>query len=221
MTRMKTSDVFFRVSFWNKLLVLLLVFASLAAGAMETPQSPPGAALDGVKVESLETYLNPKNTQLDLGLGVWPLNPYYNGFSVEGGYSRYFSKTYSWEVLHGSYIYTVDSDLTSQLAQSFAKNPVQIERLRMVVSSNLQMVMAYGKFIFNSEYIRYFRSSLLAGPAYVDTNLNGTFGVNIGWRFDVISSGNFSWRLDIRDLYAFSIANNNNLTFALGTAYGF
>src|SRR4051794_36845015 len=61
--------------------------------------------LDGVVVEALETYRNPKTNQIGLNLGVWPFNAYYTGFSLTGAYTYFFDKTYAWEVAQGSYLY--------------------------------------------------------------------------------------------------------------------
>jgi len=176
--------------------------------------------LDGVNIDAIETYQNPKKQQIDFGLVLLPLDPYYNGFAVDLGYSHYFDKTYSWQILDVNYIYGVDKGLTSQLADTYGVNPKSIEKLTFIVSSNLEYVHAYGKFVFLKEHIRYFRSALVAGPAFVTSNKRGTVGLNLGWRFETFVNDDFSWTLQIRDIYAPSnIANN--LAFVLGTAYGF
>lgn len=176
--------------------------------------------LDGVKIEALETYQNPKRQQLDFGLLVLPLDPYYNGFGIDLGYTRYFDKTYSWQILDINYIYSVNKGLTSQLAENYNVNPTSIERLTFIVSTNLEYVIAYGKFVFLSNHIRYFRSSLVVGPAYATSNKRGTVGLNLGFRFETFVNDDFSWVFQIRDVYAPSNIDNN-LAFVLGTAYGF
>src|ERR1700744_6478206 len=70
--------------------------------------------LDGVQIDAVQSYVNPKSQQIDFGLGVWPLDAYYSGFSLDASYSYYFNKTYAWEVLHADYLYTVDKGLTSE-----------------------------------------------------------------------------------------------------------
>src|SRR6185437_7989972 len=42
--------------------------------------------IDGVYVEAVENYANPKQRQYGFDFGFWPLNPYYNGFSLDGFY---------------------------------------------------------------------------------------------------------------------------------------
>ncbi|PWU19024.1 MAG: hypothetical protein C5B49_06420, partial [Bdellovibrio sp.] len=177
--------------------------------------------LDGVKIESIETYLNPSKNHLDVGLGIWPTNPYWNGFSLEGSYLRYFSKTFAWDVVDAAYVYTVDSGLTSELASTFNREPTQIERINLVLSSNLIFTHAYGKFVFLRESLRYFRSSLYFGPSYINTNLRGTFGFGVGWRFDVYISEGSSIVFALRDLYALNVRNGNNINLFMGSSFGF
>ncbi|OFZ16218.1 MAG: hypothetical protein A2Z20_00235 [Bdellovibrionales bacterium RBG_16_40_8] len=186
---------------------------------------PPGVRpLDGVTVEAIEIYQNPKLQSVDFGLGIWPVNPYYNGFSLNAGYTRNFSKTYSWEVINGDYVFTIDKGLTSELAESFDVNPERIERINFLISSNLRYTHSYGKTIFLKEYIRYFRSAILAGPALLATqkggSMNARVGINFGWRVETFINDDFSWKFELRDTYAFG-GFGNNITLIFGSAYGF
>ena len=199
----------------------IFVSAFLARpGRAATNPTPGLQPLDGVNIEAIETYQNPKTQQIDFGLSILPLDPYYNGFAIDLGYTHYFGKTYSWQILDVDYIYSVNKGLTSQLADTYGVNPQKIERLNLIVASNFSYVHAYGKFVFAKKYIRYFRSALLVGPAYVTSNLRSTVGLNLGWRFETFVNEDFSWVLQIRDIYAPSNIDNN-LAFVLGTAYGF
>ena len=190
------------------------------AGAPPPPLPAGVQPMDGVNIEALETYLNPKRQQIDFGLAVLPIDPYYNGFGIDFAYNRYFGRTFSWQLVDVDYIYTVNKDLRSQLAEEHNVNPTTIERLTFIASSNLQYVHAYGKFVFLKEHIRYFRSSFVVGPAYAVSNKRSTVGLNIGWRFETFVNEDFSWILQFRDIYAPSNIDNN-LAFVLGTAYGF
>ncbi|MFW1123224.1 hypothetical protein ACEV8Z_24645, partial [Vibrio parahaemolyticus] len=78
--------------------------------------------LDGVSIEALETYKNPKSNQFEFGLGVWPLNPYFNGFSVDFAYNWISNRTWAF-ALRGSYMQTVDKGLTTELADSYNVDP--------------------------------------------------------------------------------------------------
>lgn len=199
---------------------------SLSAPAALENAPPPSKPLvglqplDGVNIEAVETYQNPKKQKIDFGLCVYPLDPYYNGFGIDLGYSHYYNKTFSWQILDVNYIYSVNKGLTSQLAENYNVNPTSIERLTFIVSSNIEYVIAYGKFVLLRDHIRYFRSSLYAGPAYATSNKRGTVGLSVGWRIETFVNDDFSWVLQIKDVYAPSNIDNN-LAFVLGTAYGF
>lgn len=200
--------------------MMSLVCAARCAMAQENLKLTGEKPLDGDKIQAVETYENPKTQQIFFGLGLWPLDPYYNGFSVNLTYTRYLNKTYSWDVASLDYIYTVDSGLTSQLADSYQVQPQSIERLNFVLTSDMNYTFAYGKTIFLKKYIRYFRSSLLAGPGLVITNQESAVGMDVGWRIETFVNDNFSWRVEARYLYTFG-AVRNNLAFIFGTAYAY
>ena len=189
--------------------------------AAALPAGNPGLQpLDGISIEAVETYRNPKTQQVDVGLALLPLDPYYNGFAIDLGYRRYFGKTFSWQIANLDYIYSVNKDLTSQLAEKYGVQPKRIERLQLLVSSNVEYVVAYGKFVFRKSYIRYFRSALAAGPAFAISTERSTVGLNLGFRFETFVNEDFSWTLQLRDVYAPSNIDNN-LIITLGTTYAF
>lgn len=210
-----------------RLLVILSLTLSLflhipsayAEGKAEESFGP--RPLDGVVIEALETYRNPKVNQLGLNLGVWPFNAYYTGFSLTGDYTYLFDKTYAWEVVQGTYLYTVDKNLTSQLAQNYGVNPIRIERINYALSSNILYYHSYGKFILLKEYIRYFRSAFLGGVGLVSTNFQSNVALSLGWKFEVHVNDAYSWNVDIRDLMTFSGEITNNVAFNFGAAYSF
>jgi outer membrane beta-barrel protein len=203
-----------------RLAVLLISFMSLMAHADDNKKFAE-RPLDGVTIEALETYRNPKPNSLDVGLGVWPLNPYFNGFSVDVGYNWILGKTYAFE-LRGSYIYTVDKGLVSELADTFGQDPQSvIERPNFLAAADFKYTIAYGKFIFFKDRIRYFRSQLLAGPAFISTNKESLFGGDLGWAIEAYVNEQFSWRLEIRDVIASIGSTTNNLELSVGMGYAF
>jgi len=207
--------------------ILILVLWGTQVQAAPTPPSSDKPLefkerpLDGVVIEGVETYRNTRNNTFDFGLGLWPLSPYYNSFSVDVGYTHFVSKTYAWEVLRASYIYSVDKGLTSELADSYKVQPASIERLNYVLSTNLRYVLAYGKFIFFKEHIRYFRSNLVAGPTLAITSSRSTVGGDLGINLEVYANDFFSWRFELRDTLVTVGSTTNNLAISVGTVYAF
>jgi outer membrane beta-barrel protein len=199
------------------ILCFLLPLKTFAADEKSTTERP----LDGVTIEAVETYRNPKTNQLDFGLGIWPLNPYFNAFSIDLTYNHYFNKALAWEVLHGSYMYSVDSGITSELADNYGVDPKNIERPGYFLSSNLKYTLAYGKFIFLNSNIRYFRSQVMAGPALAITNKRQSIGGDVGWVFETFVNDFFSWKFELRDTIATTGSTSNNLAISVGTGYAF
>ncbi len=201
---------------------MLLVVQLLALPHSQAAQSSfKEQPLDGVTIEALETYPNPRTSSVDFGLGIWPLSPYYNSFSVDVAYNHLFNKSYTWEVLRGSYLYSIDKGLTSELADNYKVQPKSIERLNFMISTNLKCVLAYGKFIFFKEYIRYFRAHAVAGPALAITSDRSQIGADIGLGVETFVNEYFSWRLDLRDTLVTVGSTTNNLSIGLGTVYAF
>jgi outer membrane beta-barrel protein len=197
----------------------ILLSISVQCLADDKPGEKP---LDGVNIEAVETYQNPKGNQIDVGLGFWPLNPYFNGVSLDAGYNMIFNRTYTWEIVRASYIYTVDKGLTSELADDYGVDPkTQIERPSLIVSSDFKYTIAYGKFVFFKENIRYFRSQLIGGIAEATTNKRQTFGGDVGWGFETFVNDYFSWKFELRDYMATIGSTTNNLIISLGTGYAF
>lgn len=177
--------------------------------------------LDGVTIEAVETYLNPKQDELGIGLGYLTSNPYYMGFAFNAGYTRYFNKSFAWEIINASYFFTVDRSLTNELADSFGVEPQSIERAQFLVSSNIALVHTYGKMVFLNEYIRYFRSTVLLGFGLFNTSVTSKFATNVGLRLDAFISNSFSWRIEVRDAITFTDGLDNNIVVHLGTGINF
>lgn len=176
--------------------------------------------LDGVTIEALETYRNPKQSQLTFDLSMLPFNAYYTGFGINAAYIYVLNKTWAAEMT-GAYIYSVEKGLTSELAQNHAVQPESIERIQSIVAANAIYYHSYGKFILLKEYIRYFRSGFLGGAGYVITNTTGYVAASLGWKFEVYVNDVFSWKIEVRDLITAQKGVTNNVAFSLGTAYSF
>lgn len=205
-------------SIFRGLILLFLMYVGPVLADEEKFKEHP---LDGVNMEALETYRNPAHNELDFGLGIWPVNPYFNSFSIDVGYTHLYGRTWSWEVVRASYMYNVDKGLTSTLADDYNVQPTSIERPNFILSSDIKYVLAYGKFIFFQQYIRYFRSEILGGPSFAITNQRSSIGFNVGWGFEVYVNDLFSWKVQIRDTLVTVGSTTNNLALILGTGYAF
>lgn len=216
----KLDELIYRKSLYL-FAALIFCFGTAQAAAPDLEQRFGPRPLDGVYVEALQSYSNPRHHHLGFNFGMWPIQPYYNGFSLNLAYTYYFNKDSAWEVMNFSYLYTVDTGLTAELAEVYRVDPKSIQRVNYVISSNYLMTLAYGKFIFFENNIRYFRSSLILGPALVGTNEGSNIGVTLGWGFETFVNDRVSWKFDVRDSYAIDSRHPNNLAISVGTSYGF
>ena len=173
---------------------LLIVFLSLFTPLKTFAEEGLNLAiepLDGVVIEAVDVYKNPNGHEITFGIGMFPFSSYYNGFSVNVGYSVHYSKRWAWEILNANYVYAVNSDITSQLADKYGVSPESIEKLSYLASTNLFYTFAYGKYVYSEKYLHYFRSALIFGGGYLSTNENASFTFNFGWRIDVYISNSF------------------------------
>jgi outer membrane beta-barrel protein len=178
-------------------------------------------ALDGVLIEAVENYPNPKRNELGLQLGLLPFKSYYNGFALTGDYIYYFNKTIAWEVINASYAFTVGTNLTTQLADKYGVAPNQIEQVQFLVSTNIMYVFTHGKTVFLDDLIRYFRASVIGGVGLANTNLQSEFGLNVGLRIDAYINDNFSLKLEFRDMITLTSGIDSFGVFSLGTGINF
>jgi hypothetical protein len=178
---------------------LLIAGSSFAATVPDTIDPAHPKTLDGVFVQAVETYINPNKNEIAFGVGLFPLDAYYNGFSGSLGYSHYMDNTLAWEVINVAMVFSVQKGLTSELANKYGVNPKAIEKLEFVGSTGVVYTFNYGKSVLFKKILQYSRSSLLGGLAFVKTSENSKIAAMVGFRYDGHINESFSWRLEIRD----------------------
>jgi hypothetical protein len=175
--------------------------------------------LDGVNLEAVETYAEPRTNEIELGVGIYPFDAYYYGLSLNAGFTMHFSRNFAWEIIHAQYFFGFQKNLTTELADVYSVNPTTIPELNYIVSTNGEYSFSYGKSVLFEDFIRYFRDSVLYGLGAVKTTDTTSFAVNVGLKVEMFTTENFSWQFEARDSLAFS--GNNYLTFILGTGLSF
>jgi outer membrane beta-barrel protein len=206
--------------FNHKLLGAAACLSLLNTEAAYAERSKPGS-LDGVTVFSVENHLNRGKNQVNLGYSIFPLDPYYTGFDINGAYSYFFTDNLGWEVLRYHYIFTAEKDLRRQLADESALNPKAIDRLKNVISSSLLYTIAYGKQIFLDEYYFYHRIIAILGAGRMDTIDHSNYTIVTGLRADFAIDERFSWTFEGRYHVSFGDEQDNQLAFMMGGAYNF
>lgn len=181
-----------------------IIFASFFMMQTSAFAASQTKRMDGVTIEAVESYLNDDPHRFDLGIGIFPFNPYYNGFSLSTSYSYYFLKDFAWEVLHYDYVHSIKTDTTSELAEEYGVNPEKIEKLESILSTNAKYVFAYGKLLFANRFIRYFRVSALSGFGIVNTSERTGQAVSFGLQLELYVNDFLSWEFEHRNVYDFS-----------------
>ncbi len=199
---------------------------SLPLNDPETPMPSPLAkpedrdrqTMDGVSLHAVENMFFPGANELDLGMGLSPFNAYYTAIGIYGGYNYYFSEDLGWEILHGGYTLDVQNSLLQYLAATYNATISSFESLNFFFSSNLVWIHSYGKFVFLRNFIRYFKSALIIGPAVVNTSKSTYLSVDGGIRFDMYFSDRMLVRFEIRDYLTLN-GLNSFIFFNLGTGF--
>ncbi len=161
--------------------------------------SKPYGKLDGAPISSLETNIQPHRHSIFLGMDNLPFNAYYAGLGISASYQFNFTKNFAWEIARGSYFFSVEKDLTTELAEEFRVNPERIEKVEAIVKSNIKYYFVYGKWLFLEKYIRYFRLGVLAGPAMAFTSEEMKFLANAGLCFDLSINRHFWATFEFQD----------------------
>ena len=166
-------------------------------------------SLDGTEVSALEITLPNDSQAINMGMDFFPFNPYYNGIGAFLGYQYYITKNSSWEILRATYVYSVETDVTGQLASNFGVAPKAIERLFLVLKSSYKYYLVYGKSLLADEFINHFRLGFIVGPGLAlnkkidaDSNdflLSTDFLINFGLVIEVYTSDSLLWYFEFQD----------------------
>ena len=186
----------------NKTYIILISSLLLFTHSLNATNKILGE-LDGAKVSSLEISLPSNSNAINMATDFYPFNPYYNGIGASLGYQYYITKNSSWEVIKLTYIYSIQTDLTNQLAEKYGVAPKEIERLFFVLKSNYKYSLSYGKSLLFDEYINLFRLGLIVGPGLAFTKkgdvANTKFLANIGISIEVYISNTLLWYFEFQD----------------------
>jgi hypothetical protein len=185
----------------NKILIIMAIIMLFTTSICATDKIL--GKLDGAEVSSLETSLPADRNAISLGTDLFPFNPYYNGIGVFLGYQYYITKNSSWEVIRFTYVYSIQTDLTNQLAEKYGVAPKEIERLFFVLKSNYKYYLSYGKSLLFDEYINIFRLGFIVGPGLAFTKkgdlFNTKFLANLGLSLEIYISDSLLWYFEFQD----------------------
>jgi len=184
--------------------------------------SPPawGAGEEGSGEEGRVYAIQKKGYRLKhevhAAVGVLPMDAFYKGIVVGGGYTYHFSHHFAWEVGQFLTSFNMDTGLKKELQGAFAVEPTSFRELSFLANSNLVFTPIHGKMSFLNRSVVRMECYLTAGPGisrYTLFDRAGASGyreeekyylsANYGIGLRLFLSKRFAARLDIRDYVNF------------------
>lgn len=141
--------------------------------------------------------------EVDLTVGVLPLDALYTGLSLGGSYTLHLDDVVALELVDFHYSANVDSGLESRLAERFAVNPTVTPEIEYIAGTGLLITPYFGKLaLFDAAVIEAATHlGLNVGIAHFSDGFRFQGTIGPGVRFFL--SDEVSTRLDARMTFAF------------------
>ena len=141
--------------------------------------------------------------EIDVGVGILPLDALYTGLSLGGSYTLHLSDVFALELVDFRYSANVDSGLRGRLAERYEVSPTVTPEVEYVAGTGLLFTPLFGK-------IAVADSAIVETATHLGLNL-GIAHFTDGFRFQVsggpgirfFHSDAVSTRLDVRGTVAF------------------
>jgi len=162
--------------------------------------------------------------ELQIAFVGLPLDAFYKGIGLEGGYTWHFSDRWAWEVIHGGYVYDMDTGLKTELQQQFNVAPTSFEIAKYYVNSDIVLKPLYMKASFFNHAVVHGELFILAGGGFfqMSSAIHPAANLGLGVRFYL--SPRVSIRVDGRDNGVFiggSTGLKQVLAFSGGLSFDF
>ncbi len=157
--------------------------------------------------------------EIDVSVGVLPLDPFSKGLYAQGSYTAHFTDFFAWQVARGGYAYTVKTSLRSQLERDFGVLPPAFEEIQFFVGSDALFKPFYGKLSVVDKWDLHFEVFFIVGVTVFkfnvpDVALGRAFrpGVNLGLGGRLFLSKVLSLRLDVTDNVVIPLGAGQNIS---------
>lgn len=162
------------------------------------------------------------NHELNLGLGVLPLDAFYKGLGAQLSYTYHFTDSFAWQVGRGTYSYSLDTGLREQLERDFDVQPTAFEQVEWFAGSDVMWSPFYGKVaVMNSRVLHFAGFVTLGGSVFKMQNQGFRPAVALGLGARLYQSQYVSFRLDVTDNFVVSSKPFHVPTVFLSTALNF
>jgi outer membrane beta-barrel protein len=136
--------------------------------------------------------------ELDLWVGVLPLDAFYVGVYAQLSYAYHFSDRFAWQVGRGAYGIAARTPLRGELERSFGVQPTANDEVQFFVGSDVLWKPLYGKLAVLNRAVIHGEVHLLGGATlFRFTNSGFRPGINLGGGGRVFVNRYVSFRLDV------------------------
>lgn len=201
--------------------ILLLTLALPGVGLAQTEELENPGSVAAVQERAYRMH-----HELNLAVGVLPLDAFYKGLYAQVGYAYHFTDHFAWQIGRGAYSYAAKTGLREQLERDFAVLPTAFDEVQFFVGSDLMWKPFYGKLSFLNRWVLHGELYFLLGATVFKFTNAFRPGVNVGGGARLFVSKAVSFRLEATDNIvlplggATSLMNVMTLTLALGLNFG-
>lgn len=164
--------------------------------------------------------------ELDLSVGVLPLDAFYKGLYAQVSYTAHFTDFFAWQVGRAAYSYAAKTGLREQLERDFGVLPTAFEEVQFFFGTDLLFKPFYGKLsVMNKSVVHGEVFFILGASLFKFTNAFRP-GVNVGGGARVFVNRWVSFRLDVTNNFVIPIGGGsttltNVMTTTLSLALNF
>lgn len=163
--------------------------------------------------------------ELNLSVGMLPLDSFWKGLYAQVGYTYHFSDDFGWQIGRGAYVYSARTQLRDQLERDFGVLPTTFEEVQFFVGSDLMFKPFYGKLaVLNRSVVHGEVYFLLGASLFKFTNAFRP-GINLGGGGRIFVSQYVSFRLDVTNNIVLPLGSSSSLlnvmTMTLSLAVNF
>lgn len=201
-------------------LTLSCVLASTIASAQVQELENPGS------ISAVQKRAFTMVHELDISVGVLPLDAFYVGLYAQVGYTAHFSDTVAWTIGRFAYTYAARTGLRERLERDFGVLPTAFEEVQYFFGSDLIWTPFHGKLAVGNAFVVHGEMFLILGATLF--RFTNTFrpGINVGGGGRVVLTDNVSVRLDITNNVVVPVGGgattfSNVLTTTLSLAINF
>lgn len=201
------------------LVVVTLLLAQVAFAQLEELENPG-------TVSAVQDRAYRMQHELNLSVGVLPLDAFYKGLYAQVGYTVHFSDYFAWQVGRGAYSYAAKTGLREQLERDFGVLPTAFEEVQFFVGSDVMWKPLYGKLTLLNKSVVHGEVFLLLGASLFKFTNAFRPAVNIGGGGRVFVSKWVSFRLDVTNNVVLPVGGGatnflNVMTMTLSLAINF